>query len=315
MKIMHGDCLKHLKMIKTESIDCIVTSPPYWQLRDYGVSAQIGMEESVEEYIDKLMSIMNELHRVLKKSGTFFLNLGDTYSNVTAKYWNGVNSKLTVENSKFEMVSQLRKTNVSRKSKIMIPERLCIKMIDSGWVLRNEIIWHKPNALPESLTDRFTNDFEKVFFFTKSQKYYFQKQYEPYSEKTLHSFKDGIMPTGKKKILSAGESKMAMKKMDKPWRAAYKEKGRNMRTVWSIANKGLREGHYASFPEELVRRCLLSGCPQNGIVLDPFLGSGTTLKVAKSLNLNGIGIELKKEYIDIAIHRIGEDLFTKIQIV
>lgn len=302
MKIMHGDCLKHLKMIKTESIDCIVTSPPYWQLRDYGVSAQIGMEESVEEYIDKLMSIMNELHRVLKKSGTFFLNLGDTYSNVTAKYWNGVNSKLTVENSKFEMVSQLRKTNVSRKSKIMIPERLCIKMIDSGWVLRNEIIWHKPNALPESLTDRFTNDFEKVFFFTKSQKYYFQKQYEPYSEKTLHSFKDGIMPTGKKKILSAGESKMAMKKMDKPWRAAYNEKGRNMRTVWSIANKGLREGHYASFPEELVRRCLLSGCPQNGIVLDPFLGSG-------------IGIELKKEYIDIAIHRIGEDLFTKIQIV
>ncbi|CAL7891933.1 DNA-methyltransferase [Fusobacterium necrophorum] len=315
MKIMHGDCLKHLKMIKTESIDCIVTSPPYWQLRDYGVSAQIGMEESVEEYIDKLMSIMNELHRVLKKSGTFFLNLGDTYSNVTAKYWNGVNSKLTVENSKFEMVSQLRKTNVSRKSKIMIPERLYIKMIDSGWVLRNEIIWHKPNALPESLTDRFTNDFEKVFFFTKSQKYYFQKQYEPYSEKTLHSFKDGIMPTGKKKILSAGESKMAMKKMDKPWRAAYNEKGRNMRTVWSIANKGLREGHYASFPEELVRRCLLSGCPQNGTVLDPFLGSGTTLKVAKSLNLNGVGIELKKEYIDIAVSRIGEDLFTKIQIV
>ncbi|CAL7907003.1 DNA (cytosine-5-)-methyltransferase [Fusobacterium necrophorum subsp. funduliforme ATCC 51357] len=314
MKIMHGDCSEYLKTIKTESIDCIVTSPPYWQLRDYGVSNQIGMEESIEEYIDKLMNIMNELYRVLKKSGTFFLNLGDTYSNVNSKFYPANKMK----DNKFSWIEGTvvsRKTNILRKSKMMIPERLSIRMIDSGWILRNEIIWHKPNALPESLTDRFTNDFEKIFFFTKSQKYYFQKQYEPYSEKTLHSFKDGIMPTGKKKMLSAGESKMAMKKIDKPWRAVYNEKGRNMRTVWSIANKGLREGHYASFPEKLVERCLLSGCPQNGIVLDPFLGSGTTLKVAKNLNLNGIGIELKKEYIDIAVHRIGEDLFTKIQIV
>jgi DNA methylase N-4/N-6 domain-containing protein len=311
MKIINGDSLKVLKTLDTESIDCIITSPPYWQLRDYNISGQIGLEENIEEYIEKLMLIMDELYRVLKKSGTFFLNIGDTYSNVNSKFSKRSNKKRGKENI-FKVIP--RKTNIQRKSKMMIPERLCIKMIDQGWILRNEIIWHKPNVLPESLNDRFTNDFEKIFFFTKNQKYYFKKQYEPYSEKTLNGFKDGVMPTGKKKMLEAGESKTAMKRIDKPWKAIYNENGRNMRTVWSIATKGIKERHYASFPEELVKRCLLAGCPIDGIVLDPFLGSGTTLKVAKSLNLNGVGVELKKEYIEIAVSRIGEGLFNKIEV-
>ena len=311
MKIINGDSLKILKTLDTESIDCIITSPPYWQLRDYNISGQIGLEENIEEYIEKLMLIMDELYRVLKKSGTFFLNIGDTYSNVNSKFSKRSNKKRGKENT-FKVIP--RKTNIQRKSKMMIPERLCIKMIDQGWILRNEIIWHKPNVLPESLNDRFTNDFEKIFFFTKNQKYYFKKQYKPYSEKTLNGFKDGVMPTGKKKILEAGESKTAMKRIDKPWKTIYNENGRNMRTVWSIATKGIKEGHYASFPEELVKRCLLAGCPIDGIVLDPFLGSGTTLKVAKSLNLNGVGVELKKEYIEIAVSRIGEGLFNKIEV-
>ena len=311
MKIINGDSLKVLKTLDTESIDCIITSPPYWQLRDYNISGQIGLEENIEEYIEKLMLIMDELYRVLKKSGTFFLNIGDTYSNVNSKFSKRSNKKRGKENI-FKVIP--RKTNIQRKSKMMIPERLCIKMIDQGWILRNEIIWHKPNVLPESLNDRFTNDFEKIFFFTKNQKYYFKKQYEPYSEKTSNGFKDGVMPTGKKKMLEAGESKTAMKRIDKPWKTIYNENGRNMRTVWSIATKGIKEGHYASFPEELVKRCLLAGCPIDGIVLDPFLGSGTTLKVAKSLNLNGVGVELKKEYIEIAVSRIGEGLFNKIEV-
>ena len=311
MKIIKGDSLKVLKTLDTESIDCIITSPPYWQLRDYNISGQIGLEENIEEYIEKLMLIMDELYRVLKKSGTFFLNIGDTYSNVNSKFSKRSNKKRGKENT-FKTIP--RKTNIQRKSKMMIPERLCIKMIDQGWILRNEIIWHKPNVLPESLNDRFTNDFEKIFFFTKNQKYYFKKRYEPYSEKTLNGFKDGVMPTGKKKMLEAGESKTAMKRIDKPWKTIYNENGRNMRTVWSIATKGIKEGHYAIFPEELVKRCLLAGCPIDGIVLDPFLGSGTTLKVAKSLNLNGVGVELKKEYIEIAVSRIGEGLFNKIEV-
>ena len=172
MKIINGDSLKILKTLDTESIDCIVTSPPYWQLRDYNISGQIGLEENVEEYIEKLMLIMDELYRVLKKSGTFFLNIGDTYSNVNSKFSKRSNKKRGKE-STFKVIP--RKTNIQRKSKMMIPERLCIKMIDQGWILRNEIIWHKPNVLPESLNDRFTNDFEKIFFLYKKPKILFQE--------------------------------------------------------------------------------------------------------------------------------------------
>ena len=170
------------------------------------------------------------------------------------------------------------------------------------------------NVVPEAVNDRFTNDFEKIYFFTKNEKYYFEKQYEPYSEKTLTAFKDGIMPTGKKKMLGSGESKTGMREINKPWKALYDQNGRNMRTVWNIATKGIKEAHFATFPEELVRRCILAGCPENGIVLDPFLGSGTSLKVAKKFNRNGIGIELNPDYINMSINRIGTGLFEKIEI-
>ncbi len=288
IKIFHGDVSEKIKYIPDDSIDCIITSPPYWQLRDYEVAGQLGLEDTVEEYLEKLIEIFDECWRILKNTGTVFVNMGDTYSN--------------------------GRTGIKRKSKMMIPERFAIAMIERGWILRNEIIWHKPNVVPEAVQDRFTNDFEKIFFFTKNEKYYFEKQYEEFSKKTLTAFKDGIIPTGKKKILSAGESKTAMRKIAKPWKAALNEKGRNMRTVWKIATKGIPEAHFATFPEELVKRCIFSGCPENGIVLDPFLGSGTTLKVARQFNRNGIGIELKKEYINIAKQRIKNDLFNEIEI-
>lgn len=311
LQIMHGDSLEILKTLADESVDCVVTSPPYWQIRDYGVSGQIGLENSVEEFIEKLMEVFNEIYRVLKKTGTLFLNLGDTYSNINAKLANRTNKKKYGIGDGYKVIP--RKTAIKRKSKLMIPERLAIKMIEAGWILRNEIIWHKPNILPESVSDRFTNDFEKVFFFTKSQKYYFEKQYEPYSNKTLTGFgKDGIMPDSDNR-LAAGESKTGMRE-NRKWKAIYNDKGRNMRTIWSIATKGIKEGHFATFPEELVKRCLLAGCPEGGVVLDCFLGSGTTLMVAKKLNMHGIGIELKREYIDIAVKRIGKDLFNDIEI-
>ena len=288
IEILHGDAFEKIKLLKDKSVDSIMTSPPYWQLRDYGVAGQLGLEDSVEEYIEKLIEIFNECWRVLKDTGTVFINMGDTYSNVNS--------------------------NIRRKSKMMIPERFAIAMIKRGWILRNEIIWHKPNVVPEAVRDRFTNDFEKIYFFTKSEKYFFEKQYETFSEKTLTAFKDGIMPTGKKKMLGAGESRTGMREVNKPWRAVCNEKGRNMRTIWKIATKGIPEAHFATFPEELVKRCLLSGCPERGVILDMFLGSGTTLKVARQLNLNGIGIELNQEYIKIAEKRIGNDLFNKLQI-
>lgn len=289
IEILHGDALEKIKLLKDKSIDCIVTSPPYWQLRDYGVAGQLGLEDTVEEYIEKLLKIFDECWRILKDTGTVFINMGDTYSS----------SKIYT---------------IRRKSRMMIPEKIAIAMIEKSWILRNEIIWHKLNVVPEAVQDRFTNDFEKIYFFTKSEKYFFEKQYEAFSEKTLTAFKDGIMPTGKKKMLGAGESRTGMREINKPWKAAYNEKGRNMRTVWKIATKGISEAHFATFPEELVKRCILAGCPESGIVIDPFLGSGTTLKVAKKLNRNGIGIELNQEYIQIAKKRIGNDLFNEVQI-
>lgn len=198
---------------------------------------------------------------------------------------------------------------------MMIPERFAIAMIEKGWILRNEIIWHKPNVVPEAVQDRFTNDYEEVFFFVKNEKYYFEKQYEPYAERTLNALKNGIIPNSHKQEYMQNKPKSRMRNVKKDWLTVASEKGRNMRTVWKIATKGISEAHFATSPEELVKRCILAGCPENGTVLDLFLGSGTTLKVAKKLNRNGIGIELNQEYIQIAKKRIGNDLFNEIQII
>ena len=192
-----------------------------------------------------------------------------------------------------------------------------LEMIKRGWILRNKIIWHKSNILPESVKDRFTNDYEEVFFFVKNEKYYFEKQYEPYAERTLNALKNGIIPNSYKYLeqeYMKNKPKSRMRNVKKDWLTVVSEMGRNMRTVWNIGTVGIKEAHFATFPEELVRRCILAGCPENGIVLDPFLGSGTTLKVAKKLNRNGIGIELNQEYIQIAKKRIGNDLFNEVQI-
>lgn len=310
IKILQGDAYDRMREIEDESIDCIVTSPPYWQLRDYGIEGQLGLEKTAEEYLEKLIAVFDEAWRVLKDSRTVFVNMGDTYSNVNSKFISGSNNKNYYIDKQTAKIR--KKTDIRRKSKMMISERFAIAMIERGWILRNEIIWHKPNVVPEAVRDRFTNDFEKIYFFTKNEKYFFEKQYEAFSEKTLTAFKDGIMPTGKKKMLGAGESRTGMREVNKPWKAACNEKGRNMRSVWKIAAKGISEAHFATFPEELVKRCILAGCPENGIVLDPFMGSGTTLKVAKQLNRSGIGIELKKEYIEIAKQRIGDDLFNEV---
>ena len=254
IKILQGDAYDRMREIEDESIDCIVTSPPYWQLRDYGINGQLGLEETVEEYLERLISVFDEAWRVLKDSGTVFVNMGDTYSNTSSKFWKNLNNKRTIKG--YNPVVKVRKTTVRKKSKLLIPEKFAIKMIEKGWILRNEIIWHKPNVVPESVTDRFTNDFEKIYFFTKNEKYHFEKQYESYSKKTLTAFKDGIMPTGKKKMLGSGESKTGMREINKPWKAVYNQNGRNMRTDLNIATKGIKEAQFAAFPEELVKRCI-----------------------------------------------------------
>ena len=316
IEILHGDALEKIKLLKDKSIDCIMTSPPYWQLRNYGVVGQLGLEETVEEYIEKLLKIFDKCWKILKNTGTLFVNLGDSYSNsnlISATRRRGFS-----KDDRPDTMLKKEKCIARKKSLVGIPAMFMLEMIKRGWILRNKIIWHKSNILPESVKDRFTNDYEEVFFFVKNEKYYFEKQYEPYAERTLNALKNGIIPNSHKYLereYIKNKPKSRMRNVKKDWLTVVSEMGRNMRTVWNIGTVGIKEAHFATFPEELVRRCILAGCPENGIVLDPFLGSGTTLRVAKQLNRNGIGIELNQKYIEIAKSRIGNDLFNEIQII
>jgi len=174
--LIQGDCLEVLKTLPSESVDCVMTSPPYWALRDYGVEGQLGLEPTFQEYINKLCDIFDEVKRVLKKEGTCWVNISDTYSgNKEGKTDNKVSNYLKDTTKNLHK----KRGNYPDKCLCCIPDRFKIEMVNRGWICRNEIIWHKPNCMPSSVKDRFTVDFEKIFFFTKSKKYYFETQYEP----------------------------------------------------------------------------------------------------------------------------------------
>ena len=302
--LFNGGVLEILKKLPAESIDNIITSPPYWALRDYGVEGQIGLEKDFNEYLEKLWQTFDEIYRVLKATGTCFVNLGDTY------YGGGNNRGNTKQLSPKQAsnrgaIGQVNmKWNFKQykaKSLCMIPERFAIGMIERGWILRNVIIWHKPDAMPESVKDRFTRDFEYIYFFAKNKKYYFEQQFEPFSEAflqrikyTYNEFKGDIQGA----VKSKGANRFAEKVK------AGIAKGRNKRTVWSISKKPFKGLHFAPFPPDIPEICIKAGCPDGGIVLDPFMGSGTTAVVAEKLNRRWIGIEINEEYCKIAKQRI-----------
>ena len=325
-QIIRGDAYEVLKQFPNDSIDCVVTSPPYWALRDYGVDGQMGLEPTLQEYLAKLCSIFDEIKRVLKASGTCWVNIGDTYySNHGA-----VNSSLY----RSEVVTQARsiKRNLSNrelpsKSLCQIPSRFAIKMAECGWILRNEIIWFKKNCMPASVRDRFTVDFEKVFFFVKSKKYWFDLDAvrEPHSEADMAetikrarqlgysgkgSYKDWYFHE-RKKASWAGENKDAKIGLGVAARGMPKTKllhplGRAKRCVWAVGTVPFHENHFATYPPKLIETPIQAGCPKGGIVLDPFMGSGTTGLVARNLGRNYIGIELNPAYIKMAQSRLAE---------
>jgi DNA modification methylase len=300
--ILQGDCLQVLKTLPSESVDCVVTSPPYWALRDYGVEGQLGLEPTFQEYITKLCDIFDEVKRVLKKSGTCWVNMGDTYYGVGN---NRGNTKTLSEIQKGNRGAQgqvQQKWDFSSypaKSLCMIPSRFAIEMSNRGWILRNEIIWHKPNCMPSGVKDRFTVDFEKVFFFVKNKKYWFETQYEPHTR--LWDARNGgnMADVGHKK-----NGKIEAKNTHPNGYPLPNHLGRNKRTVWRVATKPFREAHFATYPEALIEPMIKAGCPLDGVVLDPFIGSGTTGLVAKKQGKNYIGIELNPKYIEMAEKRI-----------
>lgn len=310
--IYEGDCLEVLKTFPDESIDMCITSPPYWNLRDYGIAEQLGLETTPDKFVNNLCDVFDEVQRVLQPHGTCWVNLGDTY--ISGKSHQSI---------------------YKDKSLAMIPNRFAIEMVNRGWILRNELIWHKPNCMPESVKDRFTNDYEKLLFFTKNSRYYFKQQFEPLKESSITD-------------------------------------GRNKRAVWVINPPLYKEAHFATFPEKLIESPIDAGCPKfvdkitgeprvrtinsitierynlpkdhpsyrpkryggkykrgqryskyqdkgyqdgrdedefiSGVVLDPFFGSGTTGVVALRQGKDYIGIEINHSYIELAEKRLAKPM-------
>lgn len=256
--LYHGDAATVLATLPDGSADCIVTSPPYLGLRDYGVAGQIGAESSPAEYVAALVAVFREARRVLVDDGTLWLNLGDSYD--------------------------------SAKNLLGIPWRVAFALQDDGWILRNDIIWHKSNAMPESVTDRLSNRHEHLFMLSKSQRYWFDLDPIREPHESTPDRAGGTALRGQKAIRPSG-----------PNSGAYSEGGRNPGDVWTIASQPFGEAHFATMPPALAERCVRAGCKHGGTVLDPFSGSGTTGLAAARHGRRYVGIDLNREYLDLSL--------------
>jgi DNA modification methylase len=304
-EIKQGDALSVLKTMPEQSVHCCVTSPPYFGLRDYGVEGQIGLERTPEEYVDKLVQVFREVRRVLRDDGTLWLNLGDSYSGSCQT--GGVNS-ISGKGKSQPHVKHKRNTNLKPKDLIGIPWMVAFALRADGWYLRSDIIWHKPNALPESVTDRPTKAHEYIFLLTKNLKYYYDAEAikEPIAASTVERAKSkNNASTRKDKGAAQLQSGLTPEQQDKWYSNIDENTVRNKRSVWTVTTKPFKGAHFAVFPPDLIEPCILAGCPVGGTVLDPFAGSGTTLLVATQHNRKSIGIELNPEYIEIAKRRLN----------
>jgi site-specific DNA-methyltransferase (adenine-specific) len=278
--LYHGDALDVMRSFAKDSVDTIITSPPYFQQRNYDQDAQIGQEATPAQYVSRLVSVFGEARRVLKPTGTLWLVLGDKYVN---------------------------------KQLLGMPWRVALALQDDGWQLRSDIIWHKPNAMPSAVRTRPTTDHEYVFLLSRSEAYFYdvdaiREPHVTFSEKSRmrggrnHFFRRDSTP-------EAGKNGGSSNLHNGRWDQAFHPKGRNKRTVWTIPLSKFREAHFAVFPEPLVETCVRAGCPEGGLVLDPFLGSGTTAVVARRLNRHYVGIDANQQYLDMAKSRLGSTLF------
>ena len=259
--------METLSSLEEKSVNTCVTSPPYWGLRDYGTDDQLGLEKTPEKFVENLVNVFREVRRVLRDDGTVWLNLGDSY--------------------------------LSNKQLGGIPWRVAFALQSDGWYLRQDIIWHKPTHMPESVTDRCTKSHEYIFLLSKSPKYYYDN--EAIKEETLTQDNQNRDRETTKLNNTPGRTKMSGLKTNN-----YETK--NKRSVWSVAPIPYKEAHFATYPPELIKPCILAGCPEGGTVLDPFGGSGTTAQVASNLNRNAILCELNPEYVDIAKGRLHDSL-------
>jgi DNA modification methylase len=307
--IIHADVLKGLATLPNESVHCCVTSPPYWGLRDYGVDGQLGLEKTPQEYIAKMVEVFREVRRVLRKDGTCWLNVGDSYA-ANRSYQVTDNKHIDVGNN---MASKIP-DGLKPKDLCLIPFRLAIALQEDGWWVRSDIIWAKPNPMPESVTDRPTKSHEYMFLLTKSAKYYFDQEavreqgtYIEPKPRPSGMERNGQKYREKVKYGGGGTSFSGHSGFYKANGDLISDGTRNIRDVWFVNTQPTPEAHFATFPEALIVPCIKAGCPEGGTVLDPFFGSGTTGIVAKKLQRKYIGIELNEEYIKIAERRIEKE--------
>lgn len=262
-RLIQGDAVCALATLDDESVQTIITSPPYWGLRDYGIAGQIGAEPTVHQFIDNLVKVFSDVRRVLREDGTFWLNIGDAFTS-GGRTWRQSDKKLPARGMNYRPATP---EGLKPKDLIGVPWRLAFALQADGWYLRTDIVWNKPNGNPESVKDRPTRMHEFVFLLTKAERY-------------LYNYEAVKQPTDNGKGAKA------------------------LRTVWNINTEAFPEAHFACFPAALVRPCVLAGSNPGDTVLDPFFGSGTVGQVARELGRDFIGIELNRDYVDIAVRRL-----------
>lgn len=300
-----GNALDVLKGLPDGSARCCVTSPPYWGLRDYGEPGQLGLEPTPEEYVAKMVEIFREVRRVLAVDGTLWLNLGDSYNGSQQKGGKGYISGSGKSNPWIENSKPRNVANLKPKDLVGIPWRVAFALQADGWYLRSDIIWAKPNPMPESVTDRPTKAHEYIFLMSKSERYYYDGDAvrEPQSISSIErwngnnyrrnpqvSKKTGHLQTNKEQSLGCNPL------------------GRNKRSVWTVSTQPFPGAHFAVFPPSLIKPCILAGSAPDDVVLDPFVGSGTTAYAAKELNRGAIGIDLSAKYLDMAVKRLRQEV-------
>lgn len=329
-----GDVLDVLPTLPEQSVQTCVTSPPYWGLRDYGEDGQIGREKSPEEYTATLVEVFREVKRILKDDGSLWLNLGDSY----ASAWpcSRVNSigNGSLDDGRRENRPPRLPAGLKEKDLIGIPWRVAFALQADGWYLRSDVIWAKPNCMPESVTDRPTRSHEYIFLLAKSRKYFYDAAAirNPPSPDLIKQIEDGYNGQATKDYAGSGvqdasatKSRIidnARSRIDKQrghsrrhdgfndrWDKLTREEqmslGSNKRDVWTVAPANYKEAHFATFPPDLIKPCILAGAPAGGVVLDPFAGSGTTGEVALEYGRRFVGIELNPEYVDLIHQRLN----------
>ena len=307
VNILIGDCRNLLREMAEKSVHTCVTSPPYFGLRDYGMDDQIGLEQTPEAFVAEMVAVFREVKRVLRDDGTLWLNLGDSY----ASYRDGKATPDTTRgdsegtlvpkgSAKNRMASTFAGSSIKHKDLIGIPWRVAFALQADGWYLRQDIIWHKPNPMPESVTDRCTKAHEYIFLLSKSPQYYFDHEAikEPVANSSISRLSQNNLPN------QLGSDRVPFK-TNGTMKAVGNNEIRNKRSVWTITTKPFKGAHFATFPPDLIEPCILAGCPEGGTVLDPFGGAGTTGLVASNHNRNSILCELNPKYAQLALDRIG----------